>query len=135
RDEKSGFKTTTRNDIELRVADKVTVNLQMEVGQVTETVTVSGAAPLLEETTSSRGETIDNVRVTQLPLNGRNPVNFTNLTPGVIFNGNPQFTRPFDNGDNINFSINGGLQQTNNFLLDGQPDNAITDTTTDRTRA
>jgi hypothetical protein len=107
----------------------------MEVGQLTENVTVSGAPPLLEEATASRGEVIDNVRVTQLPLNGRNPVNFTNLSPGVIFNGNPQFTRPFDNGDNINFSINGGLQQTNNFLLDGQPDNAITDTTTDRTRA
>jgi len=133
--EKAGFKTTERDNIELRVADKVTVNLQMEVGQITESVTVSGTPPLLEEATASRGEVIDNVRVTQLPLNGRNPVNFTNLTPGVIFNGNPQFTRPFDNGDNINFSINGGLQQTNNFLLDGQPDNAITDTTTDRTRA
>ena len=132
--EKTGFKTTTREGIELRVADKVTLNLQMEVGQVTENVTVTGAPPLLEEATASRGEVIDNLRVTELPLNGRNPVNFTNLTPGVVFNGNPQFTRPFDNGDNINFSINGGLQQTNNFLLDGQPDNAITDTSTDRTR-
>ena len=85
--EKAGFKTTTRENIELRVADKVTVNLEMEVGQVTENVTVTGAPPLLEEATASRGGVIDNVRVTQLPLNGRNPVNFTNLTPGVIFNG------------------------------------------------
>src|SRR5690348_8158579 len=60
--EKSGFKTTTRENIELRVGDKVTVNLQMEVGQLTENVTVTGAPPLLEETTASRGEVIDNVR-------------------------------------------------------------------------
>ena len=69
--------------------------------------------PLLEETTASRGAVLDNLRVTELPLSGRNPINFTNLTPGVMFNGNPQFTRPFDNGDNMNFSINGGLRQTN----------------------
>ena len=130
-----GFKTETRNNIELQVAAKVTVDFTMEVGQVSDTVTVTAAQPLLDESSASRGAVLDNTRVTQLPLNGRNPINFTNLTPGVIFNGNPQFTRPFDNGDNINFSINGGLQQTNNFLLDGQPDNAITDTTTDRTHA
>ncbi len=47
--------------------------------------------------------------------------------------GNPQFTRPFDNGDNINFSINGGLRQTNSWLLDGVPDDSVTDTDTQRT--
>ena len=51
-----------------------------------------------------------------------------------MFNGNPQFTRPFDNGDNVNFSINGGLRQTNSYLLDGTPDEAVTDTAGDRTR-
>jgi hypothetical protein len=132
--ETPGFKTATRNDIELRVADKVTVDFAMEVGAITENVTVTAAAPLLEESSASRGEVIDNLRVTELPLNGRNPVNFANLTPGVIFAGNPQFTRPFDNGDNINFSINGGLRQTNAYLIDGSPDEAITDTVTDRTR-
>ena len=130
-----GFKEEIRENVEVRVNEKVTANFEMQVGAVSENVTVTGAPPLVDETTADRGEVIDNVRVTQLPLNGRNPINFTNLTPGVIFNGNPQFTRPFDNGDNINFTINGGLQQTNNFLLDGQPDNAITDTTTDRTHA
>src|SRR6185312_11542366 len=130
-----GFKEETHDDVEVRVSEKISSNFQMQLGAVTESVTVSGAAPLVDQTTADRGEILDNTRVTQLPVIGRNPINFVNLAPGVVFNGNPQFQRPFDNGDNINFSINGGLQQTNNFLLDGQPDNAITDTSSDRTRA
>src|SRR6185312_5580510 len=51
------------------------------------------------------------------------------------FQGNPAFTRPFDNGDNANFSINGGLRQTNAFLIDGAPDDAISDTAGDRSHA
>ena len=69
------------------------------------------------------------------PLNGRNPINFANLTTGVQFNGNPAFTRPFDNGDNVNFSINGGLRQTNEYLLDGVPDDAVTNSDAARTRS
>lgn len=132
--ESAGFKRVLREDIEVRVGDAVTVDLEMQVGDVAESVTVTDEAPLLQESTASRGEVLDNLRVTQLPLNGRNPINFTNLTPGVIFAGNPQFTRPFDNGDNVNFSINGGLRQTNSYLLDGTPDEAVTDTAGDRTR-
>jgi len=130
-----GFKPATRENVEVRVSETVTANFQLELGAVTESVTVTAAPPLVDETTANSGEIMDNTRVTQLRVIGRNPINFTNLTHGVVFNGNQQFQRPFDNGDNINFSINGGLQQTNNFLLDGQPDDAITDTTTDRTHA
>ncbi len=67
-------------------------------------------------------------------MNGRNPFALTNLSSGVVFAGNPQFTRPFDNGDNVNFSINGGLRQTNAWLLDGVPDDSVTDTDAQRTR-
>ncbi|MGI8743128.1 MAG: carboxypeptidase regulatory-like domain-containing protein [Bryobacteraceae bacterium] len=133
--EAPGFKQETRNNIELRVNDKVTLNFAMQIGAVTESVEVIAAPPLLETASASRGGVIDNLRVTELPLNGRNPINFVNLNPGVVFAGNPQFTRPFDNGDNINFSINGGLRQTNEYLLDGSPDDAVTDTAGDRTHA
>lgn len=133
--ESPGFKQETRNNIELRVNDKVTLDFAMQIGAVTESVEVIAAPPLLETASASRGAVIDNLRVTDLPLNGRNPINFVNLTPGVVFAGNPQFTRPFDNGDNINFSINGGLRQTNEYLIDGSPDDAITDTSGDRTHA
>src|SRR5947209_3241688 len=133
--EAAGFKQETRNNIELRVNDKVTLNFAMQIGAVTESVEVTAAPPLLEAATASRGGVIDNIRVTELPLNGRNPINFANLTTGVQFNGNPVFTRPFDNGDNVNFSINGGLRQTNEYLLDGVPDDAVTNSDAARTRS
>ena len=58
----------------------------------------------------------------------------SNLTPGVVFAGNPVFTRAFDNGDNARFSINGGVRQSNEFVIDGAPDNAVTDTQGNRSR-
>lgn len=130
-----GFKIAERNSVELHVGDKLTVDLKLSPGQISEIVTVTDAPPLLDEGTATRSELIDNVRVTELPLNGRNPFQLANLVPGVEFNGNPSFTRPFDNGDNANFSINGGLRQTNAFLIDGAPDDAISDTAGDRSHA
>lgn len=132
--EAAGFRAVVRDLVELHTNDKLAVNFAMEIGQVQDTVTVTGDAPLLETATATRGGLIENQRVTELPLNGRNPFALTNLSTGVIFAGNPQFTRPFDNGDNVNFSINGGLRQTNSWLLDGVPDDAVTDTDAQRTR-
>ncbi len=133
--EAAGFKTAVRDNIQLFVNTKTTVDFGLDVGQVQETVNVTAAPPMLDESTATRGGVIENLRVTELPLNGRNPFMLSNLTPGVVFAGNPQFTRPFDNGDNANFSINGGLRQTNEFLIDGTPDNAVTDTAGDRSHA
>jgi hypothetical protein len=135
RAEAPGFKQIVRENIELFVNDRKSVDLSLEVGSVQESVTVTDAPPLLDETTAQRGGVVENLRVTELPLNGRNPFMLATLVPGVIFAGNPQFTRPFDNGDNANFSINGGLRQTNEFLIDGAPNNAVSDTAGDRTRA
>lgn len=134
RAEAPGFRAAQRERVELYTGDKRAVDFTLELGSVQDTVTVTGDAPLLETATATRGAIIENRRVTELPLNGRNPFALTNLATGVVFAGNPQFTRPFDNGDNVNFSINGGLRQTNAWLLDGVPDDAITDTDAQRTR-
>src|SRR4051794_38815435 len=133
--EAQGFKSSIRDNIELFVNDRKTVDFSLEVGQIQETLTVSAAPPLLEESTATRGSVVENLRVTELPINGRNPFMLSNLTPGVVFAGNQSFTRPFDNGDNARFSINGGVRQTNEFIIDGAPDNAVTDTQANRTRA
>ena len=133
--EMQGFKTATSDVVEVHTADKATMDVALEVGAVGEVVNVNAEAPLLEPDTASRGQVIENMRVTELPLNGRNPVMLAVLSPGVQFNGNPQFTRPFDNGDNVNFSINGGLNRHNEFLLDGAPNNAATDVDGGRTRS
>src|SRR5439155_2728899 len=99
--EAKGFKKSVRENVEVRVNEKVTSNFQLEVGQINESVTVTSEAPLIDETTADRGGILDNSGVTQLPVIGRNPINYINLVPGVVFNGNQQFQRPFDNGDNI----------------------------------
>jgi hypothetical protein len=133
--EAQGFKKAESNLVELHTADKATMDVALELGQLDQTVNVNSDAPLLEADTGSRGQVIENMRVNELPLNGRNPIMLATLSPGVQFNGNPQFTRPFDNGDNAQFSINGGLQRHNAFLLDGAPNDALTDVDANRTRS
>ncbi|HLM55048.1 MAG TPA: TonB-dependent receptor [Pyrinomonadaceae bacterium] len=133
--EKEGFKKAVSDVVELHTADRATMDVALEVGGVGETVNVTASAPLLEADTASRGQVVENLRVEQLPLNGRNPLNLATLATGVQFNGNPEFNRLFDNGDNVNFSINGGLNRHNEFLLDGAPNNAVTDVDGSRTRS
>lgn len=133
--EAQGFKTETRNNVELHVGDKLTVDMPLSLGAVSETVTVTAEPPLLDEGTATRGGLIDNAKVSELPIIARNPMNLANLVPGVVFNGNQSFQRPFDNGDVINYSVNGGLRQTNSFLIDGAPDDAYSDTAGDRSHA
>ncbi|HVG39114.1 MAG TPA: carboxypeptidase regulatory-like domain-containing protein [Pyrinomonadaceae bacterium] len=134
--EAQGFKKQVSENVELHTADKATIDVALEIGGVDQVVTVNESdTPLLESDTATRGQVIENRRITELPLNGRNPIMLATLAPGVQFNGNPQFTRPFDNGDNAQFSINGGVQRHNEFLLDGAPNNAVTDADTARTRS
>ncbi|HEY0099195.1 MAG TPA: TonB-dependent receptor [Pyrinomonadaceae bacterium] len=131
--EAPGFKRAVSDVVELFTATTSTFDVNLEVGAVGETVTVNADAPLLEADTASRGQVIESTRISELPLVGRNPINLATLAPGVTFNGNPQFNRPFDNGDNVNFSINGGLNRHNDFQLDGVPNNSITDANASRT--
>ncbi|HEU4983639.1 MAG TPA: carboxypeptidase regulatory-like domain-containing protein [Acidobacteriaceae bacterium] len=130
-----GFKTAQHTNVILHVGDKLEVDLMLPVGSVTEVVTVKDTPPLLETGTATRGELIGSESVEKLPLVGRNPFMLAQLVPGVQFQGNPAFQRPFDNGDNANFSISGGLRQSNSFLIDGAPDDAVSDTAGDRSHA
>ncbi len=130
-----GFKTTQHSNVQVHVGDNLDVDLTLPAGAVSEVVTVSDTPPLLDEGSATRGGLIDNAKVSELPIVARNPLNLANLVPGVVFNGNQSFQRPFDNGDVINYSVNGGLRQTNAFLIDGAPDDAYSDTAGDRSHA
>ena len=124
--EQSGFKTFERSPIELRINDRVEVNVVLEIGQMSDKVTVVAEAPLLETSTSSRGQVIENRKIIDLPLNGRNPFQLVNLAAGVQYSGSSlTYFRPFDNGSINDFSINGGQQSMNEIQLDGVPNNAI----------
>lgn len=123
--EHPGFKSFERSPIELRINDRIEVNVALEVGQVSERVTVEAAAELLETASSSGGQVIDNRKITDLPLNGRNPLQLMTLATGVQFAGSTlTYFRPFDT--EINYSINGGQRGMNEVQLDGVPNNALT---------
>lgn len=82
---KSGFKTATIADIKLDVQQNRTADVTLDVGQATETVTVSvSGAAALETTSTTLAQTIENKRIVDLPLNGRNPFALAVLSPGVI---------------------------------------------------
>ena len=131
--EAQGFKRAESEEVQLFTATTSSFDVTLEIGAVGDTVIVTADTALLEADTASRGQVVERERIAELPLVGRNPINLATLAPGVTFNGNPQFNRPFDNGDNVNFSINGGLNRHNDFTLDGVANNAITDANATRT--
>ena len=113
-----GFKQFVQENVRLDVATTLSVNANLQVGQVTQSVTVTGAPPLLESQTSSLGQVISNRSIVDLPLDGRNAYGFAALVPGVIA---PYgFTQTaFDEYNDQFISINGSRPNQNTFLLDG----------------
>jgi hypothetical protein len=122
--EAAGFKKYIRDKVILNVGDSIGLDITMEVGQASESLTVTGESLSLETENADHGLVIDQKRVTELPLNARNPFMLAILAPGVNFNGNQIYQRPFDNGAIADWTVNGGLDRKNEFLLDGAPNNA-----------
>ncbi len=120
--EKAGFKRTTRTDIVVEVQQTYRIDLTMQVGEMTQSVEVSGETPLLQSETSSLGEIVDEREATELPLNGRNIFNLAFIAPSVVPQGNsygtPVGKNPFDFG---NFQAGGSFGNQSAEYLDGQP--------------
>ena len=123
RAELAGFKSFQQEKLELQVGQTATINIRMEVGELSEQITVTADA--VDASKADRGMVIDNKRVTELPLNARNPFMLSTLAPGITYNGPAIYQRPFDNGAIADWSINGGANRNNEFLLDGAPNNAL----------
>jgi hypothetical protein len=118
-----GFRQTIRSGLELTVANATTQDFKLEIGTVTQEMTITAEAPLLEQASADRGGLIDSEQVAKYPLNGRNPFMLSMLVPGVDYNGELVYQRPFDNGAIARWNINGS-NANNEFLLDGAPNNA-----------
>lgn len=122
---KEGFQTVNRQGIVLQVGDKLNLAITLQVGQITQEVTVVGEQELVQTATASRGLVFDPIKVQELPLNGRQSFMLMRFTPGVTFNqrqfGSSGFsgTRAWD--VNGSFTMNGGREGTNQFLLNGAP--------------
>lgn len=118
----TGFTTENRVHVDLQAAQVAVINFTLSVGSVSQEVTVNGSETLLDRGSATRGEDVENTRVTELPLNGRNPVMLDRLNSSVIWNGNLVWMRPFDGQVWTNLDINGSGNYNTEIMLDGMPD-------------
>jgi hypothetical protein len=109
----AGFKTELRT-VELHVSDRSTVDFSLTIGQISEKILVTSEAPLVQTESSSTGEVVDNKRIEEVPLNGRQFQNLAELVPGV---NDPAFGSSLGFRGGIN--IDGTREEENGFLLDG----------------
>jgi hypothetical protein len=121
-----GFQTESQQ-ITVAVTQNLTLAFQLHPGQTNVTVNVTSAAPLVDTTDATLGETIQGKQITELPLNGRNALNLALLTPGVtqgLYGDSSQDTvdRYGESGSGA-LSVNGTRIQANNFILDGVDNN------------
>ncbi|HTM26529.1 MAG TPA: carboxypeptidase regulatory-like domain-containing protein [Vicinamibacterales bacterium] len=119
----SGFKTFVREGIVLHTAETATIEIKLDLGQVEETVTVSAGLSEVETNQSVLSQTMDNKKVSELPLNGRQVYMLLQLTSGTLFT-QQQFgasgfsgTRAWDVNGSV--TIHGSRTGNNEFLIDG----------------
>src|SRR6185312_2443630 len=122
--EKPGFKRVLRSPVTVQTQTTTKIDLALEVGNVSQTVEVTAQTPLLQPENSSLGQVVDERKTTELPLNGRNPLNLVALVPSVVPQGgsmsNPNGQNPFAWG---NYQIGGGMANQSMVWLDGSPVN------------
>ena len=122
----TGFQRMRRENVTLMVAEKLDLPFRLQIGQVTQEITVTADAPeLIQTADASGGLNFDSVMTSEFALNGRQVYMLMDLTPGVLFTqeefGSTGFsgTRGWD--VNGNFVMNGGKVGTNSFSLNGAP--------------
>ncbi len=120
----SGFKKTVANGVELHVSENKTVNLDLQVGQVTEIVTVTSEAAPVELRSGEVSSLVSEKQVTELPLNGRNYAQLALMVPGVspvtqAGAGGAFATRGTGLNSGVDMSVNGNQSNANLWTVDG----------------
>ena len=121
--EMNGFKKLERRGVEVRIGDRLRLDLPLEVGAVVQEVVVTAQAPVLQTSEASAGQVIDQRRIEDLPLPDGDPFVLARIAPGIAFTGNLLFARPFDNGGVSSIRAS-GAPGSSEFTLDGAPDMA-----------
>jgi len=110
RAEAKGFRATEQQNILLEVGKEIRVDVSLQPGEVSQTITISEAPPMVETTNATLGGTLSNETINDLPLNGRNYINLLTLRPGMnVYAGGGSFTR----------SANGTRAEDIGYLIDG----------------
>ena len=108
--EAPGFRREIRGGITLQVQDKLRINFQLQLGQLSDSVQVTAAAPLLQSESASTGQVLDTQKITELPLNGRDWLRLGRLAPGTVST---------YYGRDHSFTANGMRSIENSYLIDG----------------
>ncbi len=117
--EAPGFKKAIRDEIEVRVDDRVAVNFQLDVGGTEQTVTVVGEVPLLSTETASLGAVVDQRRVQELPVPHGNPYFLIGLAAGVAFTRDARLDRPFEPTHIVGYAMDGTRANRSDVTIDG----------------
>lgn len=112
---KSGFRSVRRTGLQLQTVQSLRVDFSLPIGDVTETVAVTAEAPQVDTRSTTLGMVVDDRRVRDLPLNGRNTLNLATLVPGVTSVSTT--IRPDFNQQQLR--MNGGRSAMITFLMDG----------------
>src|SRR5215469_4123324 len=118
--EANGFNRFEEKGVTLRVDLPATVNVQLKVGTISETVSVTAEAPSLNTTDASMGQTMEANAIENLPLPAENTVLLLSFEPGVAFNGEKILTDSYDTRAGM---VNGERSDQNNISLDGASNN------------
>lgn len=118
-----GFKTRVRTGVVVEVAATVKIDLSLELGQVTETVEVTGQIPVLQTQDASVGGTVTTTEIERIPVNGRNYTRLILMMPGTSGMTYSQ-SRGTQSGTFL-VSVNGARPQDNNFTMDGVDNNMM----------
>ena len=122
--ELSGFKKYVREGVELRVADRLQLEIALEVGGTVEEVTVSANAPLLDTATASLGNVVDARRVSELPTPHGDPYALIGLAAGVSYTGSARLDRPFEPTHIVGYAMDGTRGNRSDLTIDGVPSTA-----------
>ena len=121
-----GFKTEERKGFRIGTQQSAVLDFTLEVGAISEQVTVTGEAPLIERASATQAASLDKEALQNLPIFGRNTFFAAISTPGVIQTGDPQFVRYQDQSGSSQLSLGGGPRRGNGYLIEGV---SITDLT------
>jgi hypothetical protein len=114
---RSGFATIMRPGIEVRVGDRLRLDIGLEVGNIQEVVTVRSEAPMLQTEDATTGQLVNTERILDLPLNGRDWLQLATLSPGTVMLSNTSATP-----QQVLLNIGGARVNQNNFLINGMDD-------------
>ena len=121
--ELQGFKQAAR-EVEVRIADRLEVDLALTIGQTVESVTVLADTPLLETTNASLGNVVDTRRIMQLPTPHGDPYALIGLAAGVTYTGSGRLDRPFEPTHIVGYAMDGTRGNRSDLTIDGVPSTA-----------